>query len=130
MKAFGIAVLIFAAIASVAGSVWAWQNFGPGRVCAQEHLVTLDFGANAHPTVEAALTRFGRFPGVRGDLPAESLVPTEEDSPVFGATIDADTRGGRQYDIWKDGEIVQTLGLKTRHGGWVISGYSGCSPIP
>jgi hypothetical protein len=102
-----------------------------------EHSTTLDsFGAEVrtYPSIEAALTRFGAYPGVRGDLPPESLVPTDEDWPEFGATVDrefhADTKEGRRYDIWKNGDIVQSVVMDSRQGGWAIGGFGGCSPIP
>jgi hypothetical protein len=72
---------------------------------------------------------------LRGTLPAASLVPTDEASPAFGATLNhelqANTPGGLVYDIWKDGVIVQTVVLDT-HGPaqWEITGYGVCYPIP
>ena len=52
----------------------------------------------------------------------------------FGATINpdlyGDTEGARAYDVWKNGDVVQTVVLDSYPDGWVISGYGGCSPIP
>ena len=131
-----IAVLVVVTAAGLAGSVWVWENYGPGRACDQEHSTILEYGPDqrTYPTVEEALTRLGHFPGVRGDLPAESLTPTEDDAPEFGATINADlhgdTEGARAYDIWKDGDVVQSVALDSYPDGWAIGGYWGCSPIP
>jgi hypothetical protein len=137
MKKVLFAGLVILVIVGMAGGVWAWENIGPGRVCATQHSTTFDgFGPDVrtYPTVEGALARFGRYPGIRGDLPPESLKLTDEDSPEFGATIDpdfhADTKGGRHYHIWKNGDVVQSVVIDTHRGGWVIGGYGGCSPIP
>jgi hypothetical protein len=132
-----ISVLVVVAVASTVGGVWAWETFGPGRVCDQEHATVLEYGpeGRSYPTVEEALTRFGRFPGIRDELPAESLTPTEGDAPEFGATLkpspdDNDTGGARTYDLWKNGEVVQSVTLDAHRDGWAIGGYWGCSPIP
>jgi hypothetical protein len=137
MKNAVITVLIVVIVAGLAGGIWAWETIGPGGVCGQEHSVTLEYGPDqrTYPTVQEALTRFGQFPGIRGDLPAESLVLAEEAAPEFGATLqpapgDIDTGGARTYDIWKNSEVVQTVVLGSYPDGWVISGYGGCSPIP
>jgi hypothetical protein len=64
--------LLIVVLAIAAGGVWAWENIGPGRVCAREHAAQFDgFGPDVrtYPTEEAALSRFGRYPGIRGDLP-------------------------------------------------------------
>jgi len=120
-------------IGAIGTGVWAWETVGPGRLCDVEKSVTMEFGpgVRSYPSVEEALLRFGRFPDIRADLPVESLVPTDEDSPEFGATIDPDfLANGRRYDIWKNGDVVQTVVLDQYRDGWVISGYGGCSPIP
>lgn len=136
MKPALIAALVVAAVGGIAGGVWAWENVGPGRLCDVEHSVSLEYGADVrtYPTVEEASRRFGSFPGIRGNLPAESLTPTEDDAPEFGATFNpdlhGDTDGARAYDIWKNGDVVQRVVYDTYRDGWVISGYSGCSPIP
>jgi hypothetical protein len=136
MKKLVIVVLVVVAVGGIAGGVWAWENFGPGRPCDLEHSVSLEYVSDVrtYPTVEEALTRFGRFPGIRGDLSAESLTPTEEVAPEFGATINpdlhGDTEGARAYDIWKSGDVVETVVLDSYADGWVIGGYGGCSPIP
>jgi hypothetical protein len=130
------AIVVLIVVAGVAGGVWAWENVGPGRTCEQQHSATLEYAPDqrTYPAVEEALTSFGRFPGIRGNLPPESLTPTEEDAPAFGATINhdlhGDTEGARAYDLWKNGDVVQTVVLDSYPDGWVISGYSGCSPIP
>jgi len=95
---------------------------------------TLDGGTGKYSTVEEALAGFGEFPGIKGHLPPESLVPSNEESPEFGATINpefhTDTAGGLVYDIWKGGVVVQSVTLDNYSGSWGIGGYSGCSPIP
>ena len=116
--------------------VFWWETVGPGRLCEFEQSVTNDFvgDSRGYATVEDALARFGRYPGIRGDLPPESLVPTDEGSPEFGATLDSDahpdTVGGRTYNIWKNGDVVQSVSLDRHSDRWVNGGYSGCSPIP
>jgi hypothetical protein len=137
MKNAALAVLVVVVVAGLVGGIWAWENLGPGRVCAQEHSVILEYGPDqrTYPTVEEALTRFGRFPGIRGELPAESLTRSDDAAPEFGARLkpapgDNDTGAGRTYDIWKNSEVVQTVVLDSHPDGWVISGYDGCSPIP
>jgi hypothetical protein len=137
MRKILFACLAVICVVALTGAVWAWENVGPGRTCEMEHSTTFDFGAgggNGYPTIESALARFGRFPGIRGQLPQESLIPTDEDAPEFGATVDfdshADTKRGRVYDIWKDGAVVQSVTIDSHRDGWRIGGYSGCSPIP
>lgn len=137
MKKAVLAVLAAVAIIGIAGGVWAWENIGPGRVCEVYHSTTFDFGGpgrHAYPTIEAALARFGRYPDVRGSLPPESLFPTDEDSPEFGATVNPDhhpdSRNGGPYDIGKNGDVVQSVTIDSHKHGWSIGGYGGCSPIP
>ena len=136
MKNVVIDVLVVVAVAGVAGSVWAWEHLGPGRACDQEHSTIMEHGSDprTYPTVEEALTRFGRLPGIRGELSPETLMLTEDAAPEFGATINpdlhGDTEGARAYDVWKNGDVVQTVFIDPYPDGWVISGYGGCSPIP
>jgi DNA-binding transcriptional regulator of glucitol operon len=35
MKNAVIAVLVVVTVAGLAGGIWAWENLGPGRVCAR-----------------------------------------------------------------------------------------------
>jgi hypothetical protein len=117
------------------GGVWAWENVGRESVCEGFREVVFDgAGGRAYPTIELALARFGRFPGVREQLPPESPIPTDDVAPTFGATINRDSHGNinrqRTYDIWKDGMVVQHVYMDRRRGGWDVTGYGGCDPIP
>ena len=96
------------AVAAIVAGVWVWHTATTGRVCDrwQETALDSDGLVGDYPSVEEALVGFGRFPGVRGHLRAESLVPTHDVSPEFGATIQPDKKEGRVYDIWEDGVVV------------------------
>jgi hypothetical protein len=121
--------------AGLLGGVWAWENAGREGVCERFREVVFDGpGGHPYPTIELALARFSRFPGVRGQLPPGSLIPTDDVAPTFGATINRDSHGDinreRTYDIWKGGMVVQHVYVDRRRGGWGVTGYGGCDPIP
>ena len=85
-------------------------------------------------TASWAITRPSRMPSWAsegfpdpGHLRAESLVPTHDVSPEFGATIQPDKRESRVYDIWEDGVVVQSVSLEHDSGRWGIGGYGGCT---
>jgi len=122
------AVVVAAGVLGIAASVWIWRTATTDGVCDrwQQTVLDSDGPPGNYATVEEALAGFGDFPGIRGDLPPESLVPTDEESPHFGATVHPDKREGREYDIWKDGVVVQTVMLDHYAGRWGIGGYSGC----
>jgi hypothetical protein len=118
------------------GLVW-WESIGPGSACGgAQHSVTSEYGpgVRTHPSIDAALRAFGRYPGIRGRLTPTSLIRTDARIVVAGATVNEDrhpdTRGGVSLDIWKNGEVVQSVTIDRYQGGWVVAGYSGCSPIP
>lgn len=118
-------------IATIAGGVWVWRTAKTDAVCDrwQETVLDGDGPSGNYATAEEALVGFGEFSGIRGHLPPESLVPTDEASPEFGATIHPDKRDdreGRVYDIWRDGVIVQSVMLDQISGRWGVGGYSGC----
>ena len=134
------AVVVFGGVLAIAAGVWAWRAVTEGQACERSQDVVFD-GARptkghqgGYPTVEDAL--MGLRSRVVGDLPPESLVPTDEESPEFGATLHPGKHrrygyGGRAYDIWKDGVVVQSVSLHSYPaGGWDIVGFSGCYPIP
>lgn len=126
--------VVIGGVLAVAVGVWVWQSAITGQGCETWQSSTLDGGTGKYATVEEALAGFGEFPGIKGHLPPESLVPSDEESPQFGATVNpefhTDTAGGLVYDIWKDGVVVQRVTLDNYSGSWGISGYSGCAPIP
>jgi len=134
------AVVVFAGVFVIAAGVWAWRAATEGQGCERSHAVGFDGGRvhkgyrGGYATVEDAL--LGLRSQVVGDLPPESLVPTDEESPEFGATLHPGRhrryeRGGRAYDIWKDGVVVQSVSLHGYPGGgWDIVGFSGCYPVP
>ena len=117
------------AVAAIAAGVWVWHTATTDRVCDrwQETALDGDGLVGDYATVEDALVGFGGFPGIRGHLRAESLVPTHDVSPEFGATIQPDKREGRVYDIWEDGVVVQSVSLEHDSGRWGIGGYGGCT---
>jgi hypothetical protein len=125
----------FGVVLAIAAGVWAWRAAPEGQACERSQAVVFD-GARVpkgykggYATVEDALV--GLHSHVVGDLPPESLVPTDEASPAFGATLTSHGHGGRAYDNWKDGVVVQSVSLHGYPaGGWDIAGFSGCYPIP
>ena len=130
--AFVAAVL---AIGAIGAGVWIWRTGNTGEVCDRFSETAIDGpGGGNYATVNGALVGFGGLPGIRGHIPPESIVPTDQESPEFGATISAtertDTPRERVYDIWKDGIVVQSVSLDRYSDGWAIGGYGGCFPIP
>ena len=119
------------AVALIGGGAWGLYT-GRSRTCEFERDLRFD-SDTTYATAELALARLARFPDLRGSFPAESLVPTDQDSPAFGATLNhefqANTPRGLVYDIWKDGVIVQTVVLDMDRHAWGISGYGVCYPI-
>jgi len=131
---------VFGGVLAIAAGVWAWRAATEGQACERSQAMVFD-GARVpkgyqggYATVEDALA--GLRSQVVGDLPPESLVPTDEESPEFGATLHPGKHrryeyGRRAYDIWKDGVVVQSVSLHGYPaGGWDIAGFSGCYPIP
>jgi hypothetical protein len=120
----------FGGILAIAAGVWVWHSTTDDQVCHgddRRFAEIADRGAT-HATVKAALASLLLDePGFRDLLPPESLVPTDEASPAFGATLDSRRPGWREYDIWKDGVVVQGVSLLQEPGGWWgIGGYSWC----
>ena len=132
MRRLAVIVAGVLGIAAIVASVWVWRTAKTEAVCdrRQETVLDGDDSPGDYATVEEALAGFGEFSGIKGHLPAESLVPTDEASPEFGATIHPDKRDdreGRVYDIWRDGVIVQSVMLDHVSGRWGVGGYSGCT---
>jgi len=132
MKRVAIIAAAVLAVALIGGGIWGLYT-DRSRTCDIGRYRRFDTNTT-YLTPEIALKRLGRFPDLRETLPEESLVPTDEVSPTFGATLNhefqANTPEGLVYDIWKDGVIVQTVVLDT--GGpsaWEITGYGVCYPI-
>jgi len=129
-------VLVACALAIVAAAgLWIWQDGDTDEDCDRFTETAVDGpGGGQYATVRGALVGFGDSPGMRRHIPPESIVPTDEDSPEFGATINLEERtetpNGRVYDIWKDGILVQTVDINRYPDGWAIGGYGGCFPIP
>ena len=107
--------VVIGGVLAVAVGVWVWRSVSAGGACDTWHSATLDGGTGEYATVEDALTGFGEYPGIKGHIPPESLVPSDEESPEFGATVNpefhTDTPGGLVYDIWKDRVVVQRVTL-------------------
>jgi len=117
-------------VLAIAAGVGVWHSATDSPVCRgddRRFAEIADRGAT-HTTVEGALASlFQDEPGFGELLPPESLVPTDEASPEFGATLDSHRPGWREYDIWKDGVVVQGVSLVHGPGGWWgIGGYSWC----
>ncbi len=123
-------VVVVGGVLAIAAGVWVWHSATDGQVCrgdGRRFAEIADRGAT-HATVKGALASlFQDEPGFRELLPSESLFPTDEASPEFGATLESHRPGGREYDIWKDGVVVQGVSLLHDPGGWWgIRGYSWC----
>jgi hypothetical protein len=132
MKRLVIIAAAVLAVALIGGGIWGLYT-DRSRTCDIGRYRRFDTNTT-YVTPEIALKRLGRFPDLRETLPEESLVPTDEVSPTFGATLNhefqANTPEGLVYDIWKDGVIVQTVVLDTDGPwAWEITGYGVCDPI-
>ena len=76
-----------------------------------------------------------RYPTAEDALAGLGVVPTDEASPEFGATLSPRDHSSpigaewRDYDIWKDGVVVQSVTLTHFRRGWGVDWYTGCYPI-
>ena len=87
--------------------------------------VDASVGSDEPPLHDPGRYRVSRFhvgkqtPDSGGSLPPESLFPTDEDSPEFGATVNPDhhpdSRNGRSFDIWKNGDVVQSVTIDSHN---------------
>ena len=81
--------------------------------------------------METAIT----YATVEDALAGLGVVLTDEASPEFGATLSpwahSEPIGGewREYDIWKDGVLVQSVTFSHFRRGWGITGFKGCYPV-
>ena len=103
-----------AGVLAIAAGVWVWRPATEVKVCGAFYDMILETTAGSHATIEDALGRFG-------------VVPTVAASPKFGATVNDRLPHRREFYIWKEGVVVQSVWLQHFPGGWGVTKISGCS---